>query len=91
MLLAAERMPGLGKRVWNRHHAEPDEHEVGAPWYVVPGNRGDPGTGAARDQTEVPAADPAVRDQMIQARAELAAELGIERAGAEQAGVAPPR
>jgi hypothetical protein len=28
-----------------------------------------------------PAADPAVRDQMLQARAELTAELGIERTG----------
>ena len=37
-----------------------------------------------------PAADPAVREQMIQARAELVAELGIERADAEHAGLASP-
>jgi hypothetical protein len=37
-----------------------------------------------------PAADPAAREQMMQARAELVAELGIEQADPEQAGQASP-
>ena len=70
-----------------------------ATWYVVPADHkwfSRLATAAVLVRAlraidpEYPAADPAVRGQMMQARAELVAELGIERAGAEQAGQAPP-
>jgi polyphosphate kinase 2 (PPK2 family) len=59
-----------------------------APWYVVPADRkwfSRLATAAvlvmALDAINptYPAADPAVRDQMAQVRAELAAELGLDR------------
>jgi PPK2 family polyphosphate:nucleotide phosphotransferase len=58
-----------------------------APWYVVPADHkwfSRLATAAilvralSAIDPKYPAADPAVRDQMLQARAELAAELGIE-------------
>jgi PPK2 family polyphosphate:nucleotide phosphotransferase len=70
-----------------------------APWYVVPADHkwfSRLATAAILVRAlraikpQYPAADPAVREQMMQARAELVAELGIERAGAEQAGLASP-
>jgi len=70
-----------------------------APWYVVPADHkwfSRLATAAVLVRAlraidpRYPAADPAVQGQMMQARAELVAELGIERAGAEQAGQAPP-
>jgi hypothetical protein len=70
-----------------------------APWYVVPADH----KWFSRLATEAvlvralhaidpkyPATDPAMREQMMHARAELVAEMGIERAGAEQAGQASP-
>jgi PPK2 family polyphosphate:nucleotide phosphotransferase len=70
-----------------------------APWYVVPADHkwfSRLATAAILVRAlhaidpRYPAADPAAREQMMQARAELVAELGIERAGAEQAGQASP-
>jgi PPK2 family polyphosphate:nucleotide phosphotransferase len=70
-----------------------------APWYVVPADHkwfSRLATAATLVRAlhaikpKYPVADPAVRDQMMQARAELVAELGIKRAGAEQASVAAP-
>ena len=69
-----------------------------APWYVVPADHkwfSRLATAAVlvralRAIDPKYPADPAVRGQMMQARAELVAELGIERAGAEQAGLASP-
>jgi polyphosphate kinase 2 (PPK2 family) len=70
-----------------------------APWYVVPADHkwfSRLATAAVLVRAlraidpKYPAADPAVREQMMQARAGLVAELGIERAGAEQAGLASP-
>jgi PPK2 family polyphosphate:nucleotide phosphotransferase len=70
-----------------------------APWYVVPADHkwfSRLATAAILVRAlhaidpKYPAADPAAREQMMQARAELVAELGIERAGAEQAGLASP-
>ena len=70
-----------------------------APWYVVPADHkwfSRLATAAILVRAlhaidpKYPAADPAAREQMMQARAELVAELGIERAGAEQAGQASP-
>ena len=61
-----------------------------APWYVVPANHkwfSRLATAAVLVRAlhaidpQYPAADPAMRDQMLQARAELAAELGTERTG----------
>lgn len=69
-----------------------------APWYVVPADHkwfSRLATAAILVRTlhaidpKYPAADPGVRDQMMQARAELLAELGIERTGG-QAGATPP-
>jgi PPK2 family polyphosphate:nucleotide phosphotransferase len=71
-----------------------------APWYVVPADHkwfSRLATAAILVRAlraidpRYPAADPAARGQMMQARAELVAELGIERADAEQAGQASPR
>jgi PPK2 family polyphosphate:nucleotide phosphotransferase len=68
-----------------------------APWYVVPADHkwfSRLATAAVlvtalhAINPRYPAPDPAVREQMMQARAELVAELGIEQAGAEQAGLA---
>jgi PPK2 family polyphosphate:nucleotide phosphotransferase len=65
-----------------------------APWYVVPADHkwfSRLATVAVLIRVlhaigpKYPAADPAVREQMTQARAGLVAELGIERADAEQA------
>ena len=70
-----------------------------APWYVVPADHkwfSRLATAAILVRAlhaidpKYPAADPAAREQMMQARAELVAELGIERADAEQAGQASP-
>jgi PPK2 family polyphosphate:nucleotide phosphotransferase len=70
-----------------------------APWYVVPADHkwfSRLATAAILARAlhaidpKYPAADPAAREQMMQARAELVAELGIERADAEQAGLASP-
>jgi PPK2 family polyphosphate:nucleotide phosphotransferase len=70
-----------------------------APWYVVPADHKwfcRLATAAVLVRAlhaidpEFPATDPAVREQMMQARAELVAELGIERADAEQARLASP-
>ena len=61
-----------------------------APWYVVPADHkwfSRLATAAVLVRAlhaidpRYPAADPAVRDQMMQARAELVAELGIKRTG----------
>ncbi|MCW2940877.1 MAG: polyphosphate:nucleotide phosphotransferase, family [Actinomycetia bacterium] len=71
-----------------------------APWYVVPADHkwfSRLATAAILVRAlhaidpKYPAADPATRGQMMQARAELAGELGIEQADAEQAGHATPR
>ena len=71
-----------------------------APWYVVPADHkwfSRLATAAILVRAlhaihpEYPAADPAAREQMMRARAELAGELNIERTGAEQAGLASPR
>ena len=71
-----------------------------APWYVVPADHkwfSRLATAAVLVRAlhaigpKYPAADPAVREQMMQARAGLVAELGIERADAQQAGLASPR
>jgi PPK2 family polyphosphate:nucleotide phosphotransferase len=68
-----------------------------APWYVVPADHkwfSRLATAAVLVRAlhainpKYPAADPAVRGQMMQARGELVAELGIEQPGAEQAGQA---
>lgn len=70
-----------------------------APWYVVPADHkwfSRLATAAILVRAvraikpKHPTADPAVREQMIQARAELVAERGIERADAEHAGLASP-
>jgi PPK2 family polyphosphate:nucleotide phosphotransferase len=70
-----------------------------APWYVVPADHkwfSRLATAAILLRAlhaihpKYPAADPAAREQMMQARAGLVAELGIERADAEQAGRASP-
>jgi len=70
-----------------------------APWYVVPADHkwfSRLATAAVLVRAlhaidpKFPATDPAVREQMMQARAELVAELGIERADAEQARLASP-
>ena len=70
-----------------------------APWYVVPADHkwfSRLATAAILVRAlraidpKSPAADPAAREQMRQARARLVAELGIERADAEQAGRAAP-
>jgi PPK2 family polyphosphate:nucleotide phosphotransferase len=69
-----------------------------APWYVVPADHkwfSRLATAAILLRAlhaidpKYPAADPAAREQMMQARAELVAELGIEQADAEQTGQAP--
>jgi PPK2 family polyphosphate:nucleotide phosphotransferase len=65
-----------------------------APWYVVPADHkwfSRLATAAVLVRAlhaigpRYPAADTSVREQMMQARAGLVAELGVERAGAEQA------
>jgi PPK2 family polyphosphate:nucleotide phosphotransferase len=164
-LLAAERMPGAGKKIWERRYREINDWEryladngihivkvmlnvsrreqakrflkridhpdknwkfspsdvrerrhwdeyrqafdimlsqtstKWAPWYIVPADHkwfSRLATAAILVRAlraikpKYPAADPAVREQMMQARAELVAELGIERADAEQAGLASP-
>ena len=70
-----------------------------APWYVVPADHkwfSRLATAAVLVRAlraidpKYPAADPAAREQLMQARAGLVAELGIERAGTEQAGLAAP-
>jgi PPK2 family polyphosphate:nucleotide phosphotransferase len=70
-----------------------------APWYVVPADHkwfSRVATAAILVRAlraikpKYPAADPAVREQMMQARAELVAELGSGQADAEQAGQASP-
>ena len=70
-----------------------------APWYVVPADHkwfSRLATAAILVRAlhaihpNYPAADPAAREQMMQARAELVAELDVERADAEQAGQASP-
>jgi hypothetical protein len=70
-----------------------------APWYVVPADHkwfSRLATAAILVRAlhaidpKYPGADPAAREQMMQARAELVAEPGIEQAGAEQAGQASP-
>jgi len=70
-----------------------------APWYVVPADHkwfSRLATAAVLVRAlraidpKYPAADPAVRKQMMQARAGLVAELGTGRADAEQAGQASP-
>ena len=70
-----------------------------APWYVVPADHkwfGRLATAAILVRAlhaidpKYPAADPAAREQMMQARTELVAELGIEQADAEQADQASP-
>jgi PPK2 family polyphosphate:nucleotide phosphotransferase len=71
-----------------------------APWYVVPADHkwfSRLATAAILVRAlhaidpKYPAADPGAREQMMQARAELVGELGIEQADAEQAGQASPR
>jgi len=164
-LLAAERMPGAGKKIWERRYREINDWEryladsgirivkvmlnvsrreqakrflkridhpdknwkfspsdvrerrhwdeyrqafdimlsqtstKWAPWYVVPADHkwfSRLATAAVLVRAlhaidpKYPAADPAAREQMMVARAELVAELGTERAGAEQAGQASP-
>ena len=70
-----------------------------APWYVVPADHkwfSRLATAAILVRAlhaihpNYPAADPAAREQMMQARAGLVAELGIERTDAKQAGRASP-
>jgi PPK2 family polyphosphate:nucleotide phosphotransferase len=70
-----------------------------APWYVVPADHkwfSRLATAAVlvralhAIEPKYPATDPAARHQMMKARAELVAELGIERADAEQSGLASP-
>lgn len=70
-----------------------------APWYVVPADHkwfSRLATAAVLVRAlcaidpKYPVADPAVRDQMMQARAELVAELGMGRPSAGQAGATPP-
>ena len=70
-----------------------------APWYVVPADHkwfSRLATAAILVRAlhsinpKYPAADPAAREQMTQARPELVVELGIEQADAEQAGQASP-
>jgi PPK2 family polyphosphate:nucleotide phosphotransferase len=70
-----------------------------APWYVVPADHkwfSRLATAAVLVRAlhaidpKYPAADPAAREQMMEARAEIVAELGIEQADAEQAGQASP-
>src|SRR3984957_10134443 len=70
-----------------------------APWYVVPADHkwfSRLATAAILVQAlhaidpKYPAADPAAREQMMQAKAELVAELGVEQADAEPAGLALP-
>jgi PPK2 family polyphosphate:nucleotide phosphotransferase len=70
-----------------------------APWYVVPADHkwfSRLATAAVLVRVlhaidpKYPAADPAAREQMMEARAEIVAELGIEQADAEQAGQASP-
>ena len=164
-LLAAERMPGAGKKIWERRYQEINdwEHYLAdngirivkvmlnvsrreqakrflkridhpdknwkfspsdvrerrhweeyrqafdimlsqtstkwAPWYVVPADHkwfSRLATAAVLVRAlraidpKYPAADPAAREQMMVARAELVAELGTEQDGAEQAGQASP-
>ena len=164
-LLAAERMPGAGKKIWERRYREINDWEryladsgirivkvmlnvsrreqakrflkridhpdknwkfspsdvrerrhwdeyrqafdimlsqtstKWAPWYVVPADHkwfSRLATAAVLVRAlhaidpKYPAADPAAREQMMVARAELVAELGTERDGAEQAGQASP-
>jgi len=164
-LLAAERMPGAGKKIWERRYREINDWEryladsgirivkvmlnmsrreqakrflkridhpdknwkfspsdvrerrhwdeyrqafdimlsqtstKWAPWYVVPADHkwfSRLATAAVLVRAlraidpKYPAADPAAREQLMQARAGLVAELGIERTGAEQAGLASP-
>ena len=71
-----------------------------APWYVVPADHkwfSRLATAAVLVRAlhaigpAYPAADPAAREQMMQARAELVAELGVGRADAERAGRGSPR
>jgi PPK2 family polyphosphate:nucleotide phosphotransferase len=71
-----------------------------APWYVVPADHkwfSRLATAAILVRAlhaidpKYPAADPGAREQMMQARAELVGELGIQQADAEQAGQASPR
>jgi PPK2 family polyphosphate:nucleotide phosphotransferase len=71
-----------------------------APWYVVPADHkwfSRLATAAILVRAlqaidpKYPAADPGLREQMMQARAELVGELGIQQADAEQAGQASPR
>jgi PPK2 family polyphosphate:nucleotide phosphotransferase len=70
-----------------------------APWYIVPADHkwfSRLATAAVLVRAlhaidpKFPATDPAVREQMMQARAELVAELDIGRADAEQARPASP-
>jgi PPK2 family polyphosphate:nucleotide phosphotransferase len=70
-----------------------------APWYVVPADHkwfSRLATAAVLARAlhaidpQYPATDPAVREQMMQAREELVVELGIERADTGQAGLASP-
>jgi len=70
-----------------------------APWYVVPADHkwfSRLATAAILVRAlhavhpKYPVADPAAREQMMQARSELVAELGIEQADAEHAGQASP-
>ena len=164
-LLAAERMPGAGKKIWERRYREINDWEryladsgirivkvmlnvsrreqakrflkridhpdknwkfspsdvrerrhwdeyrqafdimlsqtstKWAPWYVVPADHkwfSRLATAAVLVRAlhaidpKYPAADPAAREQMMVARAELVAELGTEQGGAEQAGQASP-
>jgi PPK2 family polyphosphate:nucleotide phosphotransferase len=164
-LLAAERMPGAGKKIWERRYQEINdwEHYLAdngihivkvmlnvsrreqakrflkridhpdknwkfspsdvrerrhwdeyrqafdimlsqtstkwAPWYVVPADHkwfSRLATAAVLVRAlhaidpKYPAADPAAREQMMVARAEIVAELATEQAGAEQAGQASP-
>jgi PPK2 family polyphosphate:nucleotide phosphotransferase len=164
-LLAAERMPGAGKKIWERRYREINdwEHYLAdngirivkvmlnvsrreqakrflkridhpdknwkfspsdvrerrhwdeyrqafdimlsqtstkwAPWYVVPADHkwfSRLATAAILVRAlhaidpKYPAADPAAREQMMQARAEIVAELGIEQAVAERDGQASP-
>jgi hypothetical protein len=70
-----------------------------APWHVVPADHkwfSRLATAAVLVRAlhvidpKYPAADPAARGHMMQARAELVTERGIERADAEQAGQGSP-